>query len=103
MQLDEMFAKLAPKPKLEIEISGFKFYVRPMTVSEYFEHASISDKDYAHALMVSKCVTDDEGIQVFETPERVQSLYPAVQIDLFNAVAGQTVFTEPRELEKELK
>jgi hypothetical protein len=102
MKIPEMFAALAPKQK-EVEINGFKFYARPMSVAEFQEHMSNEDKHGRDAIMIHRCILDDEGLQVFESPEQVKSLYTNVQLELAQACADMTIFLPPREVEKSVK
>lgn len=102
MKMQDMFAALAPKRK-EIDINGFKFYARPMTVAEFQEHMSNENKGDRDAVMIFNCISDDEGLQVFESPEQVKSLYTNVQLELAQACAEMTIFLPPREVEQSVK
>ncbi|EPG2187937.1 TPA: cytochrome [Enterobacter hormaechei subsp. steigerwaltii] len=96
MKLDfqEMMAALAPK-KEPVEINGFKFYVRPMSVSELAAAFQVSDnKEDRGDLMILACVQHEDGSQVFETLEQVQALYTTVRSKLYSAVQKASFLDE---------
>ncbi|CAI0911806.1 cytochrome [Serratia sp. JSRIV001] len=102
MNKESMFAALAPKRK-EISIKEFKFYARPMTVSEFQEHMSNPNKKERDAIMIKNCIVDESGNQIFDSVDEVKALYTNVQMELAQASADMAIFIEPRELEKQLK
>ncbi|EFH9636877.1 cytochrome, partial [Escherichia coli] len=55
MNINEMLAALTPARK-SIEINGFKFYARPMTVVEFNEHITAVDKNGRDELTILNCV-----------------------------------------------
>lgn len=58
MNINEMLAALTPARK-SIEINGFKFYARPMTVVEFNEHITAVDKNGRDELTILNCVQGD--------------------------------------------
>ncbi|MDP8728362.1 cytochrome [Serratia marcescens] len=102
MNFTEMFAALAPKKK-EILINGFKFYARPMTVAEFQEHMTNENKNERDALMIFKCISDENNKPVFESVDQIKALYSNVQLELAQACADMSIFLPPREVEKSVK
>lgn len=94
MNFQEMITALSPQREL-VEVSGFKFYARPMTVSEfgefYFSGKSEQDKN---DLMILNCIQNENGSPVFETIEQVQKLYTTVRAQLSSAVSKVSIYTE---------
>ncbi|HAW2200189.1 TPA: cytochrome [Escherichia coli] len=101
MNFDEMMASLSPKRE-PVEVSGFKFYARPMTVSEfgafYFKNDDVDDRNDK---MILSCIQHEDGKPVFENIEQVQKLYTNVRTILSGAVSIASIMTkELHELEK---
>lgn len=83
---EQMMSELAPK-KEPVEINGYKFYVRPMTVSELAAAFQIGEsKEDRGDLMILACVQHEDGSQVFENLDQVKRLYTNVRSKLYSAV-----------------
>ncbi|WP_105471663.1 cytochrome [Escherichia coli] len=102
MNLQEMLAALTPARK-SIEINGFKFYARPMTVVEFNEHITAVDKNGRDELTILNCVQDEEGNQIFESIEQVNALYTTAKQKLIGLVAMASIMPEPSEVEESVK
>ncbi|WP_368287561.1 cytochrome [Kluyvera intermedia] len=86
MKFEEMMAALAPKRE-PIEIAGFKFYARPMTLSEFGE-GFISEKEGSDVndKMILKCIQNEDGTPIFSNIEEVSKLYTTVRSVLTGAI-----------------
>ncbi|MDQ6442867.1 cytochrome [Klebsiella michiganensis] len=100
-KFEEMIAALSPKREA-VEVNGFKFYARPMTVSEFSEaFYQGKDKEDRNDIMIFNCVEHEDGSKVFETVEQVKSLFTTVRAQLAGAVTRASILTEKvNELEK---
>lgn len=101
MKFEEMIAALTPKREA-IDIQGFKFYVRPMTVQEFGEFFYTGkDKQDRNDLMILNCIKNEDGTPVFSKIEQIQGLYTTVRTQLSGAVANSSIMsTKADELEK---
>ena len=96
---EEMIAALSPKREA-VELNGFKFYARPMTVSEFGE-AFYQGKEDRNDIMILECIEHEDGSKVFDSLEQVKALYTTVRTQLAGAVTRASIFTETvEELEK---
>lgn len=98
---EEMIAALSPKREA-VELNGFKFYARPMTVSEFGEvFYQGKDKEDRNDIMILECIEHEDGSKVFDSLEQVKALYTTVRAQLAGAVTRASIFTETvEELEK---
>ncbi|HBZ1077151.1 cytochrome [Klebsiella pneumoniae] len=98
---EEMIAALSPKREA-VELNGFKFYARPMTVSEFGEAFYLGkDKEDRNDIMILECIEHEDGSKVFDSLEQVKALYTTVRAQLAGAVTRASIFTETvEELEK---
>ena len=72
---EEMIAALSPKREA-VELNGFKFYARPMTVSEFGEaFYQGKDKEDRNDIMILECIEHEDGSKVFDSLEQVKALY----------------------------
>ncbi|EHH6189109.1 cytochrome [Salmonella enterica] len=102
MNLNEMLAALSPKRE-SVEINGYKFYARPMSVVEFSQHLTAKDKNGRDELSILNCIVDEDGKQVFQTIEQVNSLYTTVKQQLIGLVAMASIMPDPAEIESEVK
>ncbi|HAX2909450.1 TPA: cytochrome [Escherichia coli] len=102
MNINEMLAALTPARK-SIEINGFKFYARPMTVVEFNEHITAVDKNGRDELTILNCVQDEDGNQIFESIDQVNALYTTAKQKLIGLVAMASIMPEPSEVEESVK
>ncbi len=102
MDINKMMETLAPK-KSPVEIAGFQFYARPMTVQEFSSHINNPKKNDRDDLMILLCIEDENGNPVFESLEQVKALYTNVRSELANACANASVFIGPTQIEQEVK
>ncbi|MEZ7211456.1 cytochrome [Pantoea ananatis] len=102
MDFSKMMEALAPK-KTPVEISGYTFYARPMSVVEFSEHVSNPSKNDRDDLMILNCITDESGEKVFESLEQVKQLYTNVRSELASACAQASILLPATDIEKELK
>ncbi|HBZ8158457.1 TPA: cytochrome [Escherichia coli] len=102
MNFQEMLSALSPKRE-PVELAGFKFYARPMTLSEYGE-GFIASKDGADVndQMILKCIQNEDGTPVFNSIDEVTSLYTTVRSVLTGAIQKASFHVEktPDEMEK---
>ena len=98
---EEMIAALSPKREA-VELNGFKFYARPMTVSEFGEaFYQGKDKEDRNDIMILECIEHEDGSKVFDSLEQFKALYTTVRAQLAGAVTRASIFTETvEELEK---
>ncbi|HBS6429894.1 TPA: cytochrome [Klebsiella pneumoniae] len=98
---EEMIAALSPKREA-VELNGFKFYARPMTVSEFGEaFYQGKDNEDRNDIMILECIEHEDGSKVFDSLEQVKALYTTVRAQLAGAVTRASIFTETvEELEK---
>lgn len=101
MNFDEMMASLSPKRE-PVEVNGFKFYARPMTVSEFGEfYFGKEESDERNDKMILACIQHEDGKSVFSSIDQVQKLYTNVRSVLSGAVSTASIMTkELHELEK---
>lgn len=104
MNLQEMLAALSPKRE-HIEINGYKFYARPMTVVELTRHMTAEDKNGRDEISILDCIEDEDGKPVFENIDQVKSLYTTVRKQLIDLVVYASIkpYKEDAEIEKEVK
>lgn len=102
MNLNDMLAALSPKREA-MEINGYKFYARPMTVREFNEHIQNNDKDDRDERTILRCVTDEKGKPVFKNLDQVKALYTNVKAQLIGLVALASLMPEPSKVEEEVK
>ncbi|ECX0160811.1 cytochrome [Salmonella enterica subsp. enterica serovar Muenchen] len=102
MKLHEMLAALSPKRE-SLTIGGFTFYARPMSVVEFNQHIIAADKNGRDEISILNCIVDEDGNQVFETLEQVQSLYTTVKSQLIGLVASASLMPEASEVEEAVK
>lgn len=102
MNLNEMLAALSPA-RQSVEINGFKFFARPMTVVEFSQHLTAQDKNGRDELSILNCIVDEEGNQIFQNIEQVNALYTTVKQQLIGLVAMASIMPEPAEIEAEVK
>lgn len=102
MNLNEMLAALSPKRE-SLEINGYKFYARPMTVVEFNEHIIAKDKNGRDETTILNCIVDEDGKQIFESIEQVRALYTTVKQQLIGLVAIASIMPEPSKVEEEVK
>ncbi|HBT3063100.1 phage tail assembly chaperone family protein, TAC [Klebsiella aerogenes] len=82
MNIQDMLSALTPKRE-SIELKGFKFYARPMTVKEYGSYYSSTESEQdKDDQMILKCIEDENGKPVFSDIKEVQSLYTNVRFTL---------------------
>lgn len=102
MNLNEMLAALSPKRE-SIEINGYKFYARPMTVVEFSQHLTAQEKNGRDELSILNCIVDEDGNQIFQNIEQVNALYTTVKQQLIGLVALATIMPDPAAIESEVK
>ncbi|CAM7336660.1 cytochrome [Escherichia coli] len=94
MNFDEMLASLSPKRE-PVEINGYKFYARPMTVSEfgefYFKNENTEERNDR---MILNCIQHEDGTSVFKEIAQVQKLYTTVRSQLASAVSNASILTK---------
>ncbi|MDM2788096.1 cytochrome [Citrobacter sp. Cpo113] len=94
MNFDEMLASLSPSRE-PVEINGFKFYARPMTVSEfgefYFKNENTEERNDR---MILNCIQHEDGTPVFKEIAQVQKLYTTVRSQLASAVSNASILTK---------
>lgn len=102
MITEEMFASLAPK-KNEFIINDYKFYARPLTVSEFAEYCGFTEQEDRNYYMILKAVVEADGSQIFDSVEQIKALWPDVQFTLLLEASKMSVRVSPREIEESLK
>ncbi|EJK1262908.1 cytochrome [Salmonella enterica] len=102
MNLNEMLKALSPKRE-SITINGFTFYARPMTVSEFNSHIMNRDKNGRDEIAIMNCIVDENGKQIFESIEQVNSLFTTARAELVGLVAQASLMASPSEVEEEVK
>ncbi|HBM9257479.1 TPA: cytochrome [Citrobacter freundii] len=90
MKFEEMIAALGAKREV-VEIKGFNFYVRAMTVEEFGKFFFMEDQTDN---MILKCIENEDGSPVFENIEQVKQLYTTVRAQLSAAVSAASVMKE---------
>ncbi|HFG7647166.1 TPA: cytochrome [Salmonella enterica subsp. enterica serovar Javiana] len=102
MNLNDMLAALSPKREA-MEINGYKFYARPMTVREFNEHIQNGNKADRDERTILNCVTDESGKPIFKNLDQVKALYTSVKAQLIGLVAMASLMPEPSKIEEEVK
>ncbi|MBC5790608.1 cytochrome [Providencia sp. JUb39] len=102
MNLNDLLAALSPK-RQAMEIQGFKFYARPMSVREFNEHIQNNNKEDRDEKTILRCVEDESGKPVFKNIEQVRGLYTTVKAQLIGLVALASMMPEPSKVEQEVK
>ncbi|MGA3900222.1 phage tail assembly chaperone family protein, TAC [Klebsiella aerogenes] len=82
MDIKNMLSALTSKRE-SIELKGFKFYARPMSITEYSEYYSSTDSEQdKDDRIILKCIEDENGKPVFSDINEVKSLYTNVRFAL---------------------
>lgn len=102
MNINDMLAALSPK-KESIEINGYTFYARPMTLKEFNEHVFNGDKENRDELSIFRCIVDENDKPIFENIEQVRKLYTNVRSQLIGLVASASLMPEASAVESEVK
>lgn len=102
MNLNEMLAALSPKREA-VEINGFKFYARSMSVREFNEHIQNNDKEDRDERTILRCIVDENDKPVFKNLGQVKSLYTNVKAQLIGLVALASLMPEPNKVEEAVK
>ncbi|STW00193.1 Uncharacterised protein [Klebsiella pneumoniae] len=86
---EEMIAALSPKREA-VELNGFKFYARPMTVSEFGEaFYQGKDKEDRNDIMILECIEHEDGSKVFDSLEQVKALIRLFALNLLVPLLAQ--------------
>ncbi|WP_311750741.1 cytochrome [Proteus columbae] len=102
MKINDLLAALSPKREA-MEIQGFKFYARPMSVREFNEHVQNNDKEDRDERTILRCIEDEDGKPVFKNINQVKALYTNVKAQLIGLVAMASLMPEPSKIEQEVK
>lgn len=102
MDLNEMLAALSPKREA-MEINGFKFYARSMSVREFNEHLQNDNKEDRDERTILRCIVDESGKPIFKNLEQVKALYTSVKAQLIGLVALASLMPEANKVEEEVK
>lgn len=101
MKFEEMIAALTPA-RAPVEIKGFKFYVRPLTVSEFGEfYFTEKTEQEKNDLMILACTQDENGTPIFSDITQVQNMFTTVRAQIATAISNASIMTDKAdELEK---
>lgn len=102
MNINDLLKALSPKREA-MEINGFKFYARPMSVQEFNEHIQNGNKEDRDERTIMKCIEDENGKPVFTNIKQVKALYTTVKANLIGLVALASMMPEPSKVEEEVK
>ncbi|EAS3554514.1 cytochrome [Salmonella enterica] len=102
MNLHEMLAALSPKREA-MEIDGFTFYARPMTLKEFNEHLLNANKELRDEISIMRCIVDEDNNPVFTDINQIRQLYTSVRSELIGLVATASLMPEPAKVEEEVK
>ncbi|MEH3800183.1 cytochrome [Escherichia coli] len=102
MNINDLLKTLSPKREA-MEINGFKFYARPMSVQEFNEHIQNNNKEDRDERTILKCIEDESGKPVFTNIKQVKALYTTVKAQLIGLVALASMMPEPSKVEEEVK
>ncbi|WAZ64354.1 phage tail assembly chaperone family protein, TAC [Enterobacter hormaechei] len=102
MNIKNMLGALTAKRE-HVELKGFKFYARPMSVLEYGMYFASNEKESdKDDQMILRCIENESGEPVFTDIKQVQSLYTNVRFAL-TALISKVSFTQLTAEETEKK
>ncbi|EOX5471731.1 cytochrome [Escherichia coli] len=102
MNINDLLKALSPKREA-MEINGFKFYARPMSVKEFNEHIQNNNKEDRDERTILRCIEDESGNPVFTNIKQVKTLYTTVKAQLIGLVALASMMPEPSKVEEAVK
>ncbi|EDO5603399.1 cytochrome [Salmonella enterica] len=102
MNINEMLKALSPQRE-SVEINGFTFYARPMTLKEFNEHLLNANKELRDEISIMRCIVDEDNNPVFTDINQIRQLYTSVRSELIGLVATASLMPEPAKVEEEVK